>query len=103
MNLLVSSALFLAGMEYLYANMSPMPYVVVAIGALVLTQPGVQRTFGRVHRARRLVALAGLAALAMATAVVLATYDAPVYLREIAYAIMVLVGMLFFEKVNRSV
>lgn len=36
MSLLISSILFLAGMEYLYASMSPLPYVVVAIGALAV-------------------------------------------------------------------
>lgn len=38
MSLLISSILFLAGMEYLYASMSPQPYVVVAIGALAVVQ-----------------------------------------------------------------
>jgi hypothetical protein len=102
MNLLVTSVFFLAGMEYLYASMSPMPYVVVAVGALVVMQPKVQRMLGRMHRMRLLVSLAGITAGAIAAAIVLTMYGAPMYAREIAFAIMVLAGVYFFDRVNRT-
>ena len=79
-----------------------MPYVVVAVGALVVMQPKVQRMLGRMHRMRLLVSLAAVTASAIAAAIVLTMYGAPMYAREIAFAIMVLAGVYFFERVNRT-
>lgn len=99
MSLLVSSILFLADMEYLYASMSPLPYVVVAIGALAVVQPEVQRMMHRMHHRRLLLMLADAVVGAIIGAIVLSMYGAPMYAREIAFAIMILAGMYFFEKV----
>jgi uncharacterized membrane protein YfcA len=100
MNLLISSILFLAGMECLYASMSPMPYVVEAIGALAVMQPEVQRMMHRLHRRRLLLMLAGVVVGAIIGAIMLSMFGAPMYAREIAFAIMILAGMHFFEKVQ---
>jgi len=97
-----SSVFLLAGMEYLYASMSPMPYVVVAVGALVVMQSSVQRNLGRKQRMGPLVSFAGVTAGAIAATVVLTMYGAPMYTREIAFAIMVLAGVYFFERVSRT-
>lgn len=99
MSLLVSSILFLALLGYLFASMSPLPYVVVAIGALVVMQPEVQRMMHRLHRRRLLLMLAGVVVGAIIGALVLWMYGAPMDAREIAFAIMILAGMHFFEKV----
>ena len=82
--------------------MSPMPYVVVAVGALVVMQSSVQRNLGRKQRMGPLVSFAGVTAGAIAATVVLTMYGAPMYTREIAFAIMVLAGVYFFERVSRT-
>lgn len=53
----------------------------------------------RMRRRRLLLMLAGVVVGAIIGAIVLSMYGAPMYAREIAFAIMILAGMHFFEKV----
>lgn len=53
----------------------------------------------RMHRRRLLLMLAGAVVGAIIGAIVLSMYGAPMYTREIAFAIMILAGMHLFEKV----
>lgn len=100
MNLIVSSVLFLVGLDFLYGAMGPLPYAVVSIGGLFLMQPCVQQALETMKRKNVLLILALITVLAFVSVVLLTLYAAPVIARQSVLALSVLTGMHFFERVS---